>query len=133
MHFAAACALCCATASVLRGDGLGVCCALGACAAIVKTIADSLRIRSPGATQLHQCREAALHLVQTDHGASACVLDVVKAAAGQIFVHKVKVTAGCIRKGDQLRVVVDDSFRRRTRANHTATHLLQVRPRHVFV
>ena len=55
------------------------------------------------------------------------VLDVVKAAAGQIFVHKVEVTTGFIRTGDPLKLLVDDAFRRRTRANHTATHLLQVR------
>jgi alanyl-tRNA synthetase len=55
------------------------------------------------------------------------VLDVTKGAAGQIIVHKVEVSSGCIKKGDKLHLVVDEAFRRRTRANHTATHLLQVR------
>jgi hypothetical protein len=65
--------------------------------------------------------------VQTEGGACMHVLDVVKAAAGQINVHKVEVTSGCIKRGDELKLVVDEGFRRRARANHTATHLLQAR------
>lgn len=64
-------------------------------------------------------------VVQATSGATLKVLDCRKAAAGRVFAHKVEVTSGTICKGDEMSAVVDEAFRRRTRANHTATHLLQ--------
>ena len=51
--------------------------------------------------------------------------DVKKAAGGQLFVHHCTVASGSVATGDELTASVDERFRRRTRANHTATHLLQ--------
>jgi hypothetical protein len=53
------------------------------------------------------------------------VLDVKKAAAGQLHVHTCNVQAGQLRVGQQVAAVVDEDQRRRLRAHHTATHLLQ--------
>lgn len=39
--------------------------------------------------------------------------------------HRCSVTSGTVSSSDVLSASVDEPFRRRTRANHTATHLLQ--------
>jgi alanyl-tRNA synthetase len=51
--------------------------------------------------------------------------DVKKAAAGQLHVHSCRVTAGTLRVGQAVSASVDATQRRRLRAHHTATHLLQ--------
>ncbi|CAO5683099.1 MAG: Alanine--tRNA ligase [Holosporales bacterium] len=51
------------------------------------------------------------------------VLDVQKKLDG-IFVHKSKILEGTLKKGDALKLVVDESNRLKTAANHSATHLL---------
>ena len=63
--------------------------------------------------------------MQASNGAVLQVQDVKKAAGGQVFVHHCTVTSGSVATGATLHAAVDESFRRRTRANHTATHLLQ--------
>jgi alanyl-tRNA synthetase len=55
-------------------------------------------------------------------GNSADVLDTVK--NNGVFGHKVKVTAGTLKVGTPLTLVVDHSRRSAIRANHSATHLL---------
>jgi alanyl-tRNA synthetase len=55
-------------------------------------------------------------------GNSADVLETVK--NNGVFGHKVKVTAGTLKVGTPLTLVVDHSRRSAIRANHSATHLL---------
>ncbi len=55
-------------------------------------------------------------------GAGADVLDTVKNSG--VFGHRVKVTAGEIKVGTPLGLVVDHARRSAIRANHSATHLL---------
>lgn len=63
--------------------------------------------------------------MQASSGAMLKVGDVKKAAGGQLFVHHCTVESGTIATGATVRAAVDERFRRRTRAHHTATHLLQ--------
>lgn len=53
------------------------------------------------------------------------VRDVQKAAGGRLFVHSATVTSGLLRAGAAVSARVDEAPRRRVRAHHTATHLLQ--------
>ncbi len=55
-------------------------------------------------------------------GVAADVLDTVK--HNGVFGHRVKVTAGTIRTGTPLALLVDHERRSAIRANHSATHLL---------
>jgi alanyl-tRNA synthetase len=55
--------------------------------------------------------------------ASLAVLDT-RAPVQGVHVHKVRVEQGTVRVGDAVTARVDAEKRRRTRANHTATHLL---------
>ncbi|GLC40229.1 hypothetical protein PLESTF_000911100 [Pleodorina starrii] len=57
--------------------------------------------------------------------AEVAVRDCQKAAGGSVFVHSCEVTRGQLRVGDQVSALVNDELRRRVRAHHTATHLLQ--------
>lgn len=66
-----------------------------------------------------------VEVVQASSGAVLRVQDVEKAAGGQVFVHHCTVISGSVSTGATVRATVDERFRRRTRANHTATHLLQ--------
>ncbi|MEP4148321.1 MAG: alanine--tRNA ligase [Halioglobus sp.] len=52
--------------------------------------------------------------------------------ASDQHLHHVRVLAGSINKGDQVRTSVDDSLRQRTRLNHSATHLLHAAMRKVL-
>ncbi len=58
----------------------------------------------------------------TGEGNAADVLDTVK--NNGVFGHKVKVTAGTLKLGTPLTLVVDHERRSAIRANHSATHLL---------
>jgi alanyl-tRNA synthetase len=58
----------------------------------------------------------------TGEGVAADVLDTVKHHG--VFGHKVRVTAGTIKPGAALSLVVDHARRSAIRANHSATHLL---------
>ena len=53
------------------------------------------------------------------------MLDTVKACGGDLLVHRVRVTSGVLSVGQTVRADVTRQTRRRVRANHTATHLLQ--------
>jgi alanyl-tRNA synthetase len=55
-------------------------------------------------------------------GVAATVVDTVK--NNGVFGHKVKVTAGTLKRGTPLGLVVDHGRRSAIRANHSATHLL---------
>jgi alanyl-tRNA synthetase len=55
-------------------------------------------------------------------GNAADVLDTVKNSG--VFGHKVKVTAGALKIGTPLALIVDHDRRSAIRANHSATHLL---------
>ncbi|MEE2566889.1 alanine--tRNA ligase [Hyphobacterium marinum] len=52
------------------------------------------------------------------------VVDDVQKRAGDIHGHVGKLESGSIRLGDAAKLLVDDGRRRRTRSNHSATHLL---------
>ena len=58
----------------------------------------------------------------TGEGAGAEVLDTVK--TNGVFGHKVKVTAGALKVGTPLALIVNHDRRSAIRANHSATHLL---------
>jgi alanyl-tRNA synthetase len=45
--------------------------------------------------------------------------------SGNIFIHKGKVERGTLKVGDIVNATIDRAYRRRVKANHTATHLLQ--------
>ena len=55
----------------------------------------------------------------------ARVLDVAKGPNGQ-NIHKIKVLAGTINKGDEVSLVLDEDSRRRIECNHSSVHLLQL-------
>ncbi|KKB13306.1 alanyl-tRNA synthetase [Devosia geojensis] len=61
---------------------------------------------------------------------SADVLDTVKFHG--VFAHKVSVTAGTLKVGQALELVVDHARRSSIRANHSATHLLHEALRQVL-
>ncbi len=63
-------------------------------------------------------------------GTRAEVLDVQR-PAGTLIVHKVRVAAGPISVGDELRAEVDEKRRLAIRRNHTATHLVHAALREV--
>ena len=59
-------------------------------------------------------------------GATLAVNDCRKAAGGRLFVHSCEVVGDApVREGDAVTAAVNAASRRRAKANHTATHLLQ--------
>lgn len=60
--------------------------------------------------------------VMENDGFSADVTEVTK--SHNVFIHKVKVTKGTVKKGDTVICKPDVPLRNMTAANHTATHLL---------
>ncbi len=64
-------------------------------------------------------------------GGRAEVLDVQK-QAGDLFVHKLKITEGRLVPGQRVRLAVDAEQRLRTRSNHSAAHLVHAALRHVL-
>jgi alanyl-tRNA synthetase len=64
-------------------------------------------------------------------GGSGHVLDTAK-QAGDLHVHRLKVGAGRLAVGDPVHLVVDAERRVRTRANHSAAHLLHEALRQVL-
>ncbi|MDX9788103.1 MAG: alanine--tRNA ligase [Desulfobacterales bacterium] len=64
-------------------------------------------------------------------GAVLSVTDTVKDPTGLIL-HKATVTSGRIKKGDSIRLKVDNSVRGDTARNHTATHILHAVLREVL-
>jgi len=64
-------------------------------------------------------------MMRTPGGATLLVSDVTKAGGGELFVHTCRLATGTLRVDDEVTAEVDETFRRRVRAHHTATHLLQ--------
>ncbi|HWE45710.1 MAG TPA: alanine--tRNA ligase [Caulobacteraceae bacterium] len=64
-------------------------------------------------------------------GGKALVLDTHK-QAGDLHVHKLQILSGKLSVSDRVQLVVDAERRRRTRANHSATHLLHAALRRVL-
>ncbi len=63
-------------------------------------------------------------------GAGALV--AVRKEAGDLHVHTVHVREGALKAGDRVRLAVDDGARARTRANHSAAHLVHAALRNVL-
>ncbi|HEX8643478.1 MAG TPA: alanine--tRNA ligase [Allosphingosinicella sp.] len=61
--------------------------------------------------------------VSSDKGLQGVIEDTSK-PLGRLHAHHVAIEAGEVAVGDAVRLVVDEERRRRTRANHSATHLL---------
>jgi alanyl-tRNA synthetase len=61
--------------------------------------------------------------IEFENGARFVVHDVQK-RAGDVFAHAGILESGDVKTGDQARLVVDETRRNRTRANHSATHLM---------
>jgi alanyl-tRNA synthetase len=59
------------------------------------------------------------------------VLDTHK-QAGELYVHRVEITEGAAKVGDNVMLSVDASKRSTTRSNHSAAHLLHAALRHVL-
>ena len=57
-------------------------------------------------------------------GGTAELLGLTKEAGGDLYVHRLKLTSGRLAKGAQIKLFVDADRRARTRANHSAAHLL---------
>ena len=67
--------------------------------------------------------------MRSDKGFSAAVEDTSK-PLGRLNAHHCVVEAGEVAVGDAVHLAVDEERRRRTRANHSATHLLHAALRH---
>jgi alanyl-tRNA synthetase len=67
--------------------------------------------------------------MKSDKGLSAAVEDTSK-PLGRLNAHHCVVEAGEVAVGDAVHLLVDEERRRRTRANHSATHLLHAALRH---
>ncbi|MDP2658523.1 MAG: alanine--tRNA ligase [Candidatus Deferrimicrobium sp.] len=68
--------------------------------------------------------------VQGD-GFTLRVQDTRRGSAGQV-IHRVEVLSGTLREGQGVRLRVDETSRRLTQGNHTATHLLQAALRKIL-
>jgi alanyl-tRNA synthetase len=64
-----------------------------------------------------------------ENGFSATVLDTSK-PLGRLHAHRARIDAGGVAVGDALQLIVDGDRRARTRANHSATHLMHAALRH---
>ncbi len=64
-------------------------------------------------------------------GGKAQVLDTHK-QAGELFAHVLKITGGKLAEGAKAHLMVDAGRRTRTRANHSAAHLVHAALRHVL-
>ncbi len=62
----------------------------------------------------------------------AGTLVAVAKHAGDLFVHTVHVTTGRLRAGDRVRLAIDAAARARTRANHSAAHLVHAALKNVL-
>ncbi len=62
-------------------------------------------------------------VIRSDAGLQIEISDVRK-RAGALHGHVGKVVSGVVRRGDAVRLAIDETRRDRTRSNHSATHLL---------
>ncbi|MEM8937060.1 MAG: alanine--tRNA ligase-related protein, partial [Pseudomonadota bacterium] len=70
-------------------------------------------------------------VIETDSGARIAVSDVRK-RAGVLFAHIGKVEDGALRREETVHLKIDAARRNRTRANHSATHLMHAALREVL-
>ena len=59
-------------------------------------------------------------------------LVAVARQAGDLYVHTVHVRSGALKAGDRVRLAIDDAARTRTRANHSAAHLVHAALKNVL-
>ena len=59
-------------------------------------------------------------------------LVAVAKQAGDLFVHTVHVRSGALKGGDRVRLAIDDAARARTRASHSAAHLVHAALKNVL-
>ncbi|GMH41527.1 hypothetical protein BSKO_09437 [Bryopsis sp. KO-2023] len=64
-------------------------------------------------------------VLMSNNSASVRIQDCQKVGGGELNLHKGKIEGGQLSVGDVVVASVDSTLRRRTRCNHTATHLLQ--------
>ena len=64
-------------------------------------------------------------------GGKGRVLDTTK-QAGELFAHTIEITEGALAEGERVRLLVDAERRLRTRANHSAAHLVHAALSHVL-
>ena len=62
----------------------------------------------------------------------AGTLVAVRKEAGDLFVHTIHVETGALRAGDRVRLAIDAAARTRTRANHSAAHLVHAALKNVL-
>ena len=87
----------------------------------VEVVLDATPFYAEGGGQVGDEGEIALA-----NGSLLAVSDCRKAAGGRLFVHTCKVVGDQpLRVGDAVMAAVNQASRRRAKANHTATHLLQ--------
>ena len=56
----------------------------------------------------------------------------VRKEAGDLFVHTLHVQSGALKAGDRVRLAIDEGARTRTRANHSAAHLVHAALKNVL-
>ena len=88
---------------------------------VIDVVLDATPFYAEGGGQIGDQGEIAV-----ENGATLAVKDCRKAAGGRLFVHSCVVTGDApVREGDAVNAAVNAASRRRAKANHTATHLLQ--------
>ncbi|MBD3307655.1 alanine--tRNA ligase [candidate division KSB3 bacterium] len=70
--------------------------------------------------------------IHTPDGETEAVISDTTKPVPQLVVHHLTITKGSLRTGQKIEIVVDSERRKRTRRNHTTTHLLHAALREVL-